>query len=55
MTFDLITTSNILEKRDLDSLDNYVFESGKGFPASYKNFVKKYGYGLSCELFIIYI
>jgi len=55
MIFDLITTSNILDKGDLESLENYVFKNGKGFPVSYKNFVKKYGYGLSCELFIIFI
>ena len=55
MSFDLITTGDCLEKGDLDALETYVFKNGKGFPASYKEFVKKYGYGVTCNLFIIYI
>ena len=55
MSFDLITTGDCLEKGDLDALETYVFKSGKGFPTSYKEFVKKYGFGVTCNLFIIYI
>lgn len=36
-------------------LHNFTFVNGKKFPPSYVSFVRQYGYGLSCGLFIIYI
>lgn len=36
-------------------LDNFRFSNGRGFPLSYREFVKKYGYGLLCNLFLIYV
>lgn len=34
-------------------LDNFRFSNGRGFPLSYREFAKKYGYGLLCKLFLI--
>ena len=36
-------------------LHDFTFVNGKKFPPSYVSFVRQYGYGLSCGLFIIYI
>ena len=36
-------------------LDKYRFSNGRGFPLSYREFAKKYGYGLLCKLFLIYV
>lgn len=36
-------------------LHNFTFVNGRKFPPSYVSFVRQYGYGLSCGLFIIYI
>jgi len=36
-------------------LEEHRFDNGKKFPLSYRNFVKRYGYGLTVKLFIIYI
>ncbi len=44
-----------LEFGDLNYLDNFRFDNGKGYPFSYKQFVRKYGYGLTAGLFLIYI
>lgn len=49
MEFDLEITGNRLEKGDSSALETFVF------PKSYVDFVEKYGYGLSCNLFLIYI
>lgn len=40
---------------DLIVLENFRFTNGKRFPRSYREFAKKYGYGLLCELFLIYV
>ena len=40
---------------DIEELENYRFPNGKGFPESYKEFVLKYGYGLTLEEFHIYL
>ena len=36
-------------------LHDFTFKNGRKFPFSYVSFVRQYGYGLSCGLFIIYI
>lgn len=36
-------------------LDNFRFSNGRGLPLSYREFAKKYGYGLLCNLFLIYV
>jgi hypothetical protein len=40
---------------DIDVLKNHLFMNGRHFPDSYINFVEEYGYGLSLNLFLIYI
>ncbi|PIN27526.1 SMI1/KNR4 family protein [Prevotella intermedia] len=40
---------------DLSILSTYRFNNGKSFPLSYTRFVTKYGYGLTVDLFHIYI
>lgn len=48
-------TENFKETGDLSFLEDYKFENGNSFPASYKEFVHEYGYGLLCQLYLIYI
>jgi hypothetical protein len=48
-------TGNQLEHGNIDFLESYRFPNGKGFPLSHKEFVRTYGYGLSLNLFLIYI
>lgn len=55
MEFNLKLLNNKIEKGDLFLLKNYKFPNGRMFPESYVNFVNKYGYGLSANMFIIYI
>lgn len=55
MDFNLKTKGNIHEKGDTHYLHAYKFDNDKKFPISYINFVEKYGFGLSCDLFLIYI
>lgn len=52
---ELTITSPLKEKGDQIFLNTYTFPNGRHFPKSYKTFVEKYGYGLSLNLFIIYI
>lgn len=40
---------------DINFLKSYQFENGREFPFSYREFVDKYGYGLTLEQFHIYI
>lgn len=40
---------------DIEYLHSYKFYNGVGFPKSYQDFAIKYGYGLSCRNFIIYL
>ena len=40
---------------DLPALSTYRFNNGRRFPLSYIRFVTKYGYGLTVDLFHIYI
>lgn len=40
---------------NLVDLNSHTFLNGKKFPRSYISFVEEYGYGLSCDSFIIYI
>lgn len=40
---------------NLEELKNFRFKNGKRFPESYIKFVKKYGYGRTCDLFLIYV
>ena len=40
---------------DLPALSTYRFNNGRKFPLSYIRFVTKYGYGLTVDLFHIYI
>ena len=55
MEFYLKKNSNIITNGDFSTLKSFTFKNGRKFPSSYISFVEKYGYGLSCELFIIYI
>lgn len=47
--------ANHVVRGDVLSLNNFTFRNGKKFPKSYIDFVEYYGYGLSADLFIIYI
>jgi hypothetical protein len=47
--------NNQITKVDLQFLENFQFSNGRKFPKSYREFAKKYGYGLLCDLFIIYV
>lgn len=40
---------------DLDFLDRFGFTNERKFPASYINFIKKYGYGKALGQWFIYI
>lgn len=44
-----------ITKADQKMLENFQFQNGRRFPASYRKFAKKYGYGLLCDLFLIYV
>ncbi len=55
MNYNLEIKGNILEKGDEKNLHSYKFDGNKEFPPSYREFVQRYGYGLSCGLFLIYI
>lgn len=55
MKFNLELLSNKTEKGNLLVLKKYRFPNGRMFPDSYINFVNEYGYGLSANMFIIYI
>ncbi|SEM10990.1 SMI1-KNR4 cell-wall [Aquimarina amphilecti] len=55
MKFDLKKNNENVENGDLKSLYSYKFKNGKKFPDSYIKFVEEFGYGLSSNLFIIYI
>lgn len=54
--FGLTTINNLpKENGNADELESFRFSNGYGFPLSYKNFVKEFGYGLTLGVFIIYI
>lgn len=54
--FDLCVVNDLpREYGDLDVLETFKFKNNYGFPESYKNFVKEFGYGLVLEEFIVYI
>lgn len=55
MNFNLKVKGKVIEEEDTEFLNNYTFFNNRKFPDSYINFVKQYGYGLSCDLFLIYI
>lgn len=55
MDFSLKTTSNSINIGDTLALHHFSFANGRKFPSSYISFVERYGYGLACGLFIIYI
>ncbi|SUB88398.1 Uncharacterised protein [Porphyromonas macacae] len=55
MEFYLEKNSDIITNGDISTLHSFTFKNGRKFPSSYISFVEKYGYGLSCGLFIIYI
>jgi hypothetical protein len=40
---------------DLQTLSSHTFENVRTFPVSYVDFVRKYGYGLTADMFHIYI
>ncbi|OCG56726.1 hypothetical protein A9G36_02520 [Gilliamella sp. Choc6-1] len=52
---DLKLINSFKEPVDRDFLDNYIFGNNREFPNSYKDFAINYGYGLLCNLFLIYI
>ncbi|MHC6203861.1 SMI1/KNR4 family protein [Breznakiellaceae bacterium SP9] len=53
--YNLKVIGNSIEFGDIDFLDNYKFYNNTFFPDSYKDFVKKYGYGITLGEFFIYI
>ena len=53
--YNLIRSNNLSENGDTALLYSYKFSNGNHFPKSYTDFVEKYGYGLSANMFIIYI
>ena len=54
--FNLILRNHLpKEHGNIEELENFRFANGYGFPSSYKNFVKEFGYGLTLEEFHIYI
>ena len=55
MEFYLKKNSDRIINGNVNTLHSFTFKNGRKFPSSYISFVEKYGYGLSCELFIIYI
>ncbi|MDO6819045.1 SMI1/KNR4 family protein [Zobellia sp. 1_MG-2023] len=55
MSYDLKKVSDNLILGSIELLHSHTFFNGRKFPQSYINFVENYGYGLSCDLFIIYI
>ncbi|WP_437921541.1 SMI1/KNR4 family protein [Sphingobacterium sp. LRF_L2] len=52
---DLTQIGIATEFGDLNTLENFRFPNGLGFPTSYKNFVLKYGYGVALGEFHIYL
>ena len=44
-----------ITRADCVFLDRFRFLNGREFPLSYKEFAKHYGYGLLCDLFLIYV
>lgn len=55
MSFSLTCETTPNQHGNLQVLDNHTFPNGRKFPDSYIRFVKRYGYGLSCGSFLIYI
>lgn len=53
--FNLQSTSAPMEHGNLEVLEKFQFSNGRGFPNSYKQFVKQYGYGVTMDQFHIYI
>lgn len=54
-TIQLQITGTATEFGDSVELDSFRFSNGKGFPESYKKFVRQYGYGLALGQFHIYL
>lgn len=56
-SFDLkIINDNLpLEKGNIEFLYSHKFSNGRSFPKSYIHFVQNYGYGLTSNLYLIYI
>lgn len=55
-TFNLTIVNDLpKESGDVDELENFRFSNGRGFPVSYKTFVREFGYGLTLEQFHIYL
>ncbi len=48
-------TNRPITQVNISELDNFHFPNGKKFPSSYRQFAKQYGYGLLCDLFLIYV
>lgn len=55
MEFDLQVTRESTNSVDKHALLSFKFEDGVSFPASYIEFAKQYGYGVTCGEFLIYI
>ncbi|MBU2946286.1 SMI1/KNR4 family protein [Zobellia uliginosa] len=55
MNFNLEKISEKLTHGNAELLHSHNFSNGRKFPKSYIDFVENFGYGLSCNLFIIYI
>jgi len=53
--FNLEIIGTPTEFGNITELESFRFSNGKGFPESYKRFVKQYGYGLALEEFHIYL
>jgi hypothetical protein len=55
MKFNLQMLEGKQEPAALEELLAFRFEDGTGFPASYIEFAKQYGYGVTCDQFLIYV
>ena len=55
MSYNLKKVRDKLTLGSIELLHSHTFFNGRKFPQSYINFVENYGYGLSCDLFIIYV
>lgn len=53
--FNLEIIGTPTEFGNITELESFRFSNGKGFPESYKRFVKQYGYGVALEEFHIYL
>lgn len=54
-SLEIIEQSTPLDHGNVEFLKNYRFPNGSPFPKSYQDFALQYGYGLTMNLFMIYL